>query len=53
MSTDWRLQVVTLLERKEAIDKRNKLGPAHAVSYEFWLMDSVEALLRLELERRS
>jgi hypothetical protein len=49
--SDVRLQVVTLLERKAAIDKRNKEVGTNMVSHDFWLIDAVEMLLRIELGR--
>ena len=51
-NTDWRLQIETLLERKASIDKRNKEAGTNVVSHEFWLVDAVELLLRIERERK-
>jgi len=48
-NTDWRLQIETLLERKASIDKLNKEAGTNVVSHEFWLVDAVELLLRIEL----
>jgi len=46
-------QIETLLERKASIDKRNKEVGTNMVSHEFWLVDAVEALLRIELFRQA
>jgi hypothetical protein len=45
------LEIGTLLARKEAIDQNNKLAN-NMESYDVWLANAVELLLRAELERQ-
>jgi hypothetical protein len=49
--SELRLQVEKLLERKADIDRRNKEAGTNLVSHDFWLVDAVEVLLRIELGR--
>jgi hypothetical protein len=43
--------LIDLLQRKNDIDYKN-LNALNYVSYDRWLIDAIEALLRIELERQ-
>jgi hypothetical protein len=45
------MEISLLLARKEGIDKNNKLAN-NMNSYDMWLANAVELLLRAELERQ-
>ena len=45
-------QIMVVLARKQQIDQRKSLNN-NMESYNQWLVDAVELLLRIELERQS
>jgi hypothetical protein len=48
----YRMQtLVDLLQRKSAMDYQN-LNSMNMVSYDRWMIDAIEALLKIELERQ-
>ena len=49
---EWTRLLVSALERKRRIDVENVTN-MNLVSYDRWLVDAVELLLQIELERRT
>jgi hypothetical protein len=48
---EWTGLIISTLERKRRIDRDNA-SANNMASYDRWLVDAVELLLQIELERR-
>lgn len=44
-----RFEVQDMLDRKAEIDRRNKEVGTNMVSHDFWLIDAVKLLLRIQM----